>query len=136
MFSIFLASSAHPAYAGSYCFDIAIESPPTALRGQHLQTLTMPITPELYHAQIADEDIQVDAWADAPLLQSLEEGGVDWPSSCRNGTCRTCVGRLTSGSVHYEIEWPGLSPEDKEAGCILPCVAYPDGNVVLLRGEY
>ena len=96
----------------------------------------MPITPELYNAQIDNEDIQVDAWADTPLLQSLEEGGVDWPSSCRNGTCRTCVGRLKSGSVHYDIEWPGLSPEDKEAGCILPCVAYPDGNVVLLRGEY
>ena len=29
----------------------------------------MPITPELYNAQIDNEDIQVDAWADTPLLQ-------------------------------------------------------------------
>ena len=80
----------------------------------------MPITPELYNAQIDNEEVQVDAWADTPLLQSLEEGGVDWPSSCRNGTCRTCVGRLKSGSEQKEIACLGLTPEDHEAGCIMP----------------
>jgi len=123
--SLLSSIHAYHTWLGSYAFDT----------GPTFHT-AMPITPELYNAQIDNEDIQVDAWADTPLLQSLEEGGVDWPSSCRNGTCRTCVGRLKSGSVHYEIEWPGLSAEDKEAGCVLPCVAYPDGNVVLLRGEY
>ena len=43
------------------------------------------------------------------LLLSLEMGGANWPSSCRNGTCRTCLSHLESGQVRYQIEWPGLS---------------------------
>jgi len=53
------------------------------------------------------------------------------PASCRNGTCRTCACRLTSGRIHYRIEWPGLSAEEKSEGWILPCVAYPESDVVL-----
>jgi ferredoxin len=33
--------------------------------------------------------------------------------------------------VMYRIEWPGLSLDEKEGGCILPCVAYPASDVVL-----
>jgi hypothetical protein len=33
---------------------------------------------------------------------------------------------LTEGSVRYQIEWPGLSIEEKRDGYILPCVAYPE----------
>ena len=69
-----------------------------------------------------------------PLLHSLEQGGIDWPSSCRNGTCRTCIGRLVSGTVRYEIEWPGLLAEEKEEGYVLPCVAQPCSDVVLREG--
>ena len=70
-------------------------------------------------------------WPDQPLLVSLEQGGIDWPSSCRNGTCRTCLGQLRQGSVRYEIEWPGLSTEEMAEGCVLPCVAYPVSDVEL-----
>ena len=34
--------------------------------------------------------------------------------------------------VRYRIEWPGLSPEEKAAGCILPCVALPTSAVVMV----
>ena len=34
-------------------------------------------------------------------------------------------------SVRYDIAWPGLSPEEKAEGCVLPCVAYPESDVVL-----
>ena len=60
---------------------------------------------------------------------------IDWPSSCRNGTCRTCLGQLKSGRVRYEIEWPGLTTEEMEEGCVLPCVAYPESDVVLQDPE-
>lgn len=80
-------------------------------------------------------DQPFDAWPEQPLLHSLEQGGIDWPSSCRNGTCRTCIGRLVSGSVRYEIEWPGLSAEEMAEGCVLPCVAYPCSDVVLREGD-
>nr|WP_269759419.1 2Fe-2S iron-sulfur cluster-binding protein [Variovorax sp. E3] len=45
------------------------------------------------------------------------------PSSCRNGTCRTCICRRLSGETRHTIEWPGLSLDEKEEGWILPCVA-------------
>ena len=89
--------------------------------------------PALYTARIAGEDAQCDAFANQPLLQSLEAGGIAWPSSCRNGTCRTCIGQLVEGQVRYEIEWPGVTTEEQQAGCVLPCVAYPEGDVRLAR---
>ena len=77
---------------------------------------------------------QFDAWANQPLLISMESGGIDWPSSCRNGTCRTCIGQLERGEVRYDIEWPGLSAEEKAQGYVLPCVARPCSDVVLHIG--
>lgn len=38
---------------------------------------------------------------------------------------------MTLGRVRYEIEWPGLMPDEHAEGWILPCVAYPEGDVVL-----
>ena len=59
--------------------------------------------------------------------------GVDWPRSCRNGTCRTCICQLVSGEVTYTVAWPGLSAEEKAEGLVLPCVAQPLSDVVLLH---
>ena len=87
--------------------------------------------PPFFIAKCEPSGQQVDAWADQSLLDSLEGGGVDWPSSCRNGTCRTCIGQLVEGSVRYAIEWPGLTAEEQAEGCVLPCVAYPASDVVL-----
>lgn len=70
--------------------------------------------------------------ADASLLQTLLRAGLAWPASCRNGTCRACIGRLGAGTVRYRVEWPGLLPEEKAQGCVLPCVAEPTSDVVLL----
>lgn len=71
------------------------------------------------------------ASADLPLLVAAEAAGLAWPSSCRNGTCRTCIRRIESGSVGYRIDWPGLSRDEKRDGCILPCVAYPQSDLTL-----
>lgn len=68
------------------------------------------------------------------LLQAMHRAGIDWPSSCRNGTCRACIGHLTAGSVRHGVDWPGLLPEEKATGAVLPCVAYPLGDVTLLPG--
>ena len=87
--------------------------------------------PTLFTARLDDDSIQVDAWSQEPLLLSLEMGGSNWPSSCRNGSCRTCIGQLHSGTVRYEMEWPGLSAEEHAEGYVLPCVAYPCSDLVL-----
>ena len=93
--------------------------------------MTSKETPLFYTARLESEGQQVDAWTNQPLLDSLEQGGVDWPSSCRNGTCRTCIAQLVSGEVRYEIEWPGLSTEEKADGYVLPCCAFPCSDLVL-----
>ena len=67
------------------------------------------------------------------LLEAARTAGVALRSSCRNGTCRECIARLVEGRVHYRIEWPGLSAEEKAEGWVLPCVALPEGDVVLLQ---
>lgn len=69
---------------------------------------------------------------DATLLQALEAAGMNAPSSCRNGTCRTCICRLQQGTVAYTIEWPGLSFDEKREGYILPCVALARSDLVVM----
>jgi hypothetical protein len=44
--------------------------------------------------------------------------------------------RVLSGQVSYRIEWPGLSREEKFQGFILPCVAYPNSDVVLSSTQH
>ena len=81
--------------------------------------------------EIGPAGLHYEAPADRPLLQSAREAGIILPSSCRNGTCRTCICRTTSGHVRYVLEWPGLSLEEKAEGWILPCVAVPESALAL-----
>lgn len=68
---------------------------------------------------------------DSTLLHALEADGLDLPSSCRNGTCRTCICRLQEGQIAYTIDWPGLSYDEKREGFILPCVALARSDLVV-----
>lgn len=68
---------------------------------------------------------------DVTLLEAARLAGITMPSSCRNGSCRTCVCRLDSGAIHYRIAWPGLSAEEKREGYFLPCVAYATSDLVV-----
>jgi ferredoxin len=67
----------------------------------------------------------------ASILHAAESAGLDLPSSCRNGTCRTCICRLRAGEVAYLVEWPGLSLDEKREGYILPCVAVAKSDLVI-----
>jgi len=72
-----------------------------------------------------------DAAGTMSLLAAADLAGFRLPNSCRNGTCRTCLCRMVSGRVRYGIEWPGLSIDEKKEGYILPCVAYPESDIVI-----
>ena len=69
--------------------------------------------------------------ASTTLLHALEAAGIELPSSCRNGTCRTCLCRLRAGEVAYTIDWPGVSFDERRDGDILPCVALARADLVL-----
>ena len=80
---------------------------------------------------LAGQGWQFDTEAPETVLESAELAGVRLPSSCRNGTCRTCICLSTRGQVRYTVEWPGLSREEKRDGYILPCVAIAEADLVI-----
>jgi ferredoxin len=72
-----------------------------------------------------------EAPAELTIRDAASLADIVLPTSCRNGACRTCISRLQSGTIRYEIEWPGLSAEEKRDGYILPCVALPTSDLVV-----
>ena len=74
---------------------------------------------------------EFSAPAGTALLIAAEQAGIELASSCRNGTCRTCLLQLLGGQVQYRIEWPGLSAEEKAGGFVLPCVAHACSDLIL-----
>ena len=84
-----------------------------------------------FRVRIEPAGWEYDAPADMTLMASAREAGFVLPSSCRNGTCRTCMCRLVEGQVRYSIEWPGISTDESDDGWVLPCVAEPESRVVL-----
>ena len=92
----------------------------------------MPVAdPEPFELLIEPMGWRVPVSADQPLMASARAAGVELPSSCRNGTCRSCISQLVAGEVIYRIEWPGLSADEGRKGWILPCVAHPLSDVVI-----
>lgn len=92
-----------------------------------------PAVPDDFHVQLQPSGRGFRAAAGETLLAAAARAGIELPSSCRNGTCRTCISRLREGSVAYGIEWPGLLPEEKTQGWILPCVAHARSDLVVER---
>jgi ferredoxin len=84
----------------------------------------------------SSENLQFSADADKTILQSAERAQIYPLSSCRNGTCRTCISTLISGDIRYNIDWPGLSAEEKQAGLMLPCCAHPLSDLVMQLGAW
>jgi ferredoxin len=84
-----------------------------------------------FSVKVEPKGWQCEASATTTLLQATQQAAIVLPSSCRNGTCRTCICHLHSGKIGYRIEWPGLSAEEKAEGWILPCVAYPESDVII-----
>ena len=79
-------------------------------------------TPDGEHQFECDEDISI--------LDQAEDAGVDMPSSCRNGSCCSCTGKLVEGSVDQEDQLY-LDDEQVEQGYILTCVAKPTSDCVI-----
>ncbi len=82
--------------------------------------------------RIAPSGLEFAAEPTQSILEAALRAGIRLPSSCRNGTCRACLCRLASGSIRYRIEWPGLSPDEKDDGYLLPCVACAQSDVEIV----
>jgi ferredoxin len=84
-----------------------------------------------FTVRLSPEGLSFSADSDTPLLLAAQQAGIELRSSCRNGTCRSCIARLLAGRVAYRIDWPGLSAEEKAEGLILPCVAHAQTDLLL-----
>jgi ferredoxin len=97
--------------------------------------MSSPESFQIFTVKVEPAGLQYDVEGDLSLLEAAEMSRVQLPSSCRNGTCRTCMCRMLSGEVRYAIDWPGLTAEEKAEGYVLPCVARPLSDVVLEQTE-
>lgn len=66
------------------------------------------------------------------ILMAAQAAGIRIVSSCRNGSCRTCLCKIRSGQVQHVIEWPSLSYDEKTEGYALACVATADTDLEIL----
>jgi ferredoxin len=82
-------------------------------------------------AQVLPGGFSFETASDLSLVQAADASGIELPTSCRNGTCRSCLCKLVDGRIRYRIEWPGVSADEKAEGWILPCVAEPLGDVTI-----
>ena len=67
-------------------------------------------------------DHTVETEVGETVLEALERGGVAPPSSCRSGTCRSCLVRAVRGTPPAEAQ-QGLLEVEREQGLFLACQA-------------
>ena len=106
---------------------------PMSLESDKAMSTESSHQPAVFKALLQETGTAFAAHADQSLFASMRQAGIEWPVSCRNGTCRTCIGRLVEGQVAYDIPWPGLSLEEKRDGYCLPCIAKPLCDFVIQR---
>ncbi len=93
--------------------------------------MTQPADPPVPTLTLLPVGLQCPVAPGQSLLEAALAAGIQLARSCRNGTCRACLCRLAEGQVRYRVDWPGLSPDEKDEGWTLPCVALPLGDVSL-----
>ncbi len=63
------------------------------------------------------------------LLDAAESAGANIPTLCRAGVCGTCRTRLVSGDARCTSD--ALDHRDRQAGYVLPCVTWAQGDCAL-----
>jgi glycine betaine catabolism B len=89
------------------------------------------ITTHPSHVVFAQMQQDVVGDGDETILEMAERSNIKLRSGCRTGVCGACTIAKLEGEVRYEGATTGLSAQDKAAGCILACVAYAEGRVVV-----
>ena len=72
---------------------------------------------------------------DEYILDAAERNAVDLPSSCRNGGCYVCAGKVISGELDLSEDQVVLDEDHLAEGLTLLCCASPKGDVKVLTHQ-
>ena len=75
-------------------------------------------------------DTEIQVFDGEFILDAADRCAVDLPSSCRNGGCTVCAGRLMSGTVDMEEQYV-LEEEHIQDGFVLLCCAVLTSDAVI-----
>lgn len=79
-------------------------------------------------------DVTIECPDDKFILEAAEENNIELPYSCRAGSCSTCLGKVTKGSLD-QPDQTFLDEDQISAGFALTCVAYPTSDCTVLTHE-
>ena len=68
-----------------------------------------------------------------PLLDTLQEQGVDLPYGCKYGGCISCAAKLIEGSVNQSAQ-VALNNRQLNDGYVILCVARPTSDCIIEVG--
>ena len=79
-------------------------------------------------------DVVIECADDKFILEAAEDNNIELPYSCRAGSCSTCLGKVTSGTVD-QADQTFLDEDHIGSGFVLTCVAYPTSDSTILTHE-
>jgi ferredoxin len=79
-------------------------------------------------------DTTIECADDKFILEAAEDSNIELPYSCRAGSCSTCLGKVTEGTID-QPDQTFLDEEQIGNGFVLTCVAYPTSDCTVLTHE-
>lgn len=79
-------------------------------------------------------DVTIDCQDDKFILEAAEDNNIELPYSCRAGSCSTCLGKVTKGTID-QPDQTFLDEDQIGNGFVLTCVAYPTSDATILTHE-
>jgi ferredoxin-NADP reductase len=96
--------------------------------------VTFPDSTQEVLLHLYEQTNLLEVEAGKTILEAALQDRIPINYSCKNGTCGTCVGKLTSGKVHMAKNF-ALRKEHLEQGFILLCQSHPLDNKVTIQIE-